>query len=417
MIGARARAWCLVPVAALVLPASLIVALGPSFGTWGYDQDQSHLPTIRTFAEQWPAPDLRDYRSTTGPAWHLLLSLLLRAGASETVLRAAAIAAGAGLVAMAWTVLRRSAAPSTAAAAALPIACSSFVLGGSAWITTDVPAALCMMGALAALTAPAGARPVSGLWAAIAAGVRQPLGWLSVPILWVAWRERSWRIAAAALLPIAVVVTLVLLWGGLTPPAFRAQHDRGPNPAAVTLMLSLAGIWGLPFVIAGRGRVPWGPASGAALAALAFALSFPSSHAYTEGRWGGPIWQLVAIAPAPADRSVALVPLAALGAACVTVLAIRAYRAGQGAACGVLLVSLAMATAANAANSQAWQRYADPVLLLVIPWIAVLGCRGDSPRWRLIAASVAVAIVQVGVCTVSIWRPLANALVTRVPAP
>ncbi len=417
MSGVRGRAWCLLPVAALVLPAALIVALGPSFGTWGYDQDHSHLPTVRTFAGQWPAPDLRDYRSTTGPVWHLALSLLLRAGAPETVLRAAAIAAGAGLVVMAWTVLRRSVAPSTAAAAALPIACSSFVLGGSAWITTDVPAALCMMLALAELTAPAGARPVASLWAAIAAGVRQPLGWLSVPILWVAWRDRSWRLAASALLPIAVVGGLVLLWGGLTPPTFRAQHDQGANPAAVTLMLSLAGLWGLPFLLAGRGRVPWAPVMGAALAALAFALSFPSSHAYNEGRWGGPIWQLVAIAPAPADRSVVLVSLAAIGAACMTALAIRAYRAGQGATCGVLLVSLAMATVANAANSQAWQRYADPVLLLVIPWLAVLGWDALTPRWRLVAASLAVAGVQVGVCTVSIWRPLANALVTRVPVP
>lgn len=413
MSAARDRAWCLVPVAALVVPAALIVALGPSFGSWGHDQDQSHLPTIRTFAEQWPAPDLRDYSSTTGPAWHLLLSLLLRAGAPETVLRATAIAAGAALVVMAWTVLRRSVAPSVAAAAALPIACSSFVLGGSAWITTDVPAALCMMLALAALTAPAGASPASGLWAAIAAGVRQPLGWISVPILWVAWRERSWRLAATALLPIAVVGALVLLWGGLTPPTFRAQHDRGVNPAAVTLMLSLAGLWGLPFVLAGRDRMPWAPVGGVALAALAFALSFPSSHAYGQGRWGGPLWQLVAIAPAPAERSIVLVALAVLGAACVTALAVRACRAGQGATCSVLLVSLAMTALANAANSQAWQRYADPVLLLLIPWMAVLGWSAGAPRWRLVAAAVAVALVQVGVCAISIWRPLVTLTIAQ----
>ena len=417
MSGARARAWCLVPVAALVLPAAIIVAAGVSFGTWGYDQDQSHLPTVRQFAQQWPAPDLKDYRSTTGPLWHLALSLLLRLGAPDVVLRVAAIAAGAALVAVAWATLRRSVSPALAAATALPIACSSFVLGGSAWITTDVPAALCMMCALAALTVPGGARPVAGLWAACAAGVRQPLGWLSVPMLWVAWRDRSWKFAIAAMLPVAVVGAMVWIWGGLTPPAFRELHDRGTNPAAVTLMLALAGIWGLPFVIAGRERMPWAPIAGGALAALAFALSFPSSHADEAGRWGGPIWQLVAIAPAPADRSVVLVPLAALGGACVMGLAVRAYRAGQGATCGVLLVSLAMATLANAANSQAWQRYADPILLLVIPWMAVLGWRSDAPGWRIAAASVLVALIQVGVCTVSIWRPLADALITRVPAP
>lgn len=417
MSGARARAWCLLPVAALALPALAIVALRVSVGSWGFDQDQSHLPTVHQFSAQWPAPDLRDYRSTTGPVWHMVLSLLHRAGAPDAVLRIAGVAAGAALAAMAWSMARRNAPPAVAAALALPLACSPFVLGGSAWITTDVPAALCMTIALASLTAPAGPMPVAGLWAAIAAGIRQPLAWLAVPTLWVAWRDRSWRIALAALLPIAVVGALVWMWGGLTPPAFRALHDRGANPTAITLMLALAGVWGLPFVLSGTSRVPWAPVAGAALVAGALALSFPSSHLREAGRWGGPIWQLVALAPAPGDRSIVLVPLAALGGACLVALSLRAYRAGQGATAGVLLVSLAMATLANAANSQAWQRYADPTLLLIVPWLAVLGWEAGVPRWRLVAAAAAVAAAQVGMSAVSVWQPLADALVTRVPAP
>jgi hypothetical protein len=416
VIGVRARAWCLVPVAALALPAIAIIALGPSIGSWGYDQDQSHLPTVRQFSAQWPVPDLSDYRSTTGPMWHLLLSLLHLAGVPDAALRVAGVAAGGALVAVMWAVARRSASPAVAAALALPLACSPFVLGGSAWVTTDVPAALCMALALAALTATAGARPSAGLWAALATGIRQPLGWLAVPTLWVAWRDRSWRIAVAAILPVAVLGALVWMWGGLTPPAFRELHDRGANPAAVTLMLALAGTWGLPFVLAGRSRVPWAPLAGAAAAALAVALSFPSSHLREAGRWGGPIWQLVALAPSPAERSVVLVPLAALGGACLMALAVRAYRQGQGAAAGVLLVSLAMATIANAANSQAWQRYADPMLLLVVPWLAVLGWQASAPRRYLALAAVAVAAVQVGLAAVTIWAPLADALVTRAPA-
>ena len=417
MSGVRGRAWCLLPVAALALPAIAIIALDGSVGSWGFDQDQSHLPTVQQFSSQWPAPDLRDYRSTTGPVWHLLLSLLHRAGAPDAALRLAGVAAGAALVIVVWSVLKRSVPPAVAAAMALPLACSPFVLGGSAWITTDVPAAMCMALALAALTAPAGPRPAAGVWAAVAAGIRQPLAWLAAPTLWVAWRDRSWRMALVATLPVAVVAALVLAWGGLTPPAFRALHDRGANPAAVTLMLALAGIWGMPFVLAGKGRVPWAPIVGAALAALAFALSFPSSHLREAGRWGGPLWQLVALAPAPAERSLVLVPLAAIGGASVMALAVRAYRSGQGAACSVLLLSLAMATLANAANSQAWQRYADPALLLALPWMAALGWRGDVPKWRLAAAAIAVAAVQVGISAVTVWQPLAEALAARVPAP
>ncbi len=417
MNGVRARAWCVIPVAALALPAVVAVALRVPVGSWGYDQDQSHLPTVHQFAAQWPVPDLRDYRSTTGPLWHLALSLLNRAGVPDTGLRLAGIAAGIAMVCAVWGAIRRSAGPAAAAALALPVACSPFVLGGSAWVTTDVPAALCMTLALAALTAPIGAQPVAGVWAALAAGIRQPLAWLAVPTLWVAWRERSWRLACAALLPVAVLVTLVWMWGGLTPPAFRELHDRGANPTAITLMLALAGVWGVPFVIAGRGRVPWAPVAGATLVALAVALSFPSSHDREAGRWGGPIWQLVALAPAPADRSIVLVPLAALGGACMAILSLRAYRSGQGATCSVLLVALAMATLANAANSQAWQRYADPMLLVAVPWIASLGGRGADVGPRLASAGIAVAALQVAMAFVSVWRPLADALVTRAAAP
>ena len=417
MSGARARAWCVIPIAALAVPALVAIALRVPVGSWGYDQDQSHLPTVRQFAAQWPMPDLRDYQSTTGPLWQLVLSLLHRAGVPDAGLRLAGVAAGIGLVCAAWGAIRRSVDPPVAAAMSLPIACSPFVLGGSAWITTDVPAALCMTLALAALTSAHGARPVASVWAALATGVRQPLAWLAVPTLWVAWRERSWRLACTALLPLAVLAALVWMWGGLTPPAFRDLHDRGANPAAVTLMLALAGVWGLPFVVAGRGRVPWAPVAGASLVALAIALSFPSSHLREAGRWGGPIWQLVSLAPAPGDRSVVLVPLAVLGGACVMTLAIRAWRVGQGAACSVLLLALAMATLANAANSQAWQRYADPMLLLLLPWIAALGSRGDAPRWRIVLAALALAAAQVGISVVSVWQPLADALVTQAPSP
>ena len=338
-------------------------------------------------------------------------------GVPDVGLRLAGVAAGIALVCAVWSAIRRSAGPGVAAAMALPVACSPFVLGGSGWITTDVPAALCMTLALGAMTAPHGARAAAGVWAAVATAVRQPFAWLAVPLMWVAWRDRSWRYAAAALLPVAVLLALVWVWGGLTPPAFRDLHDRGANPAAVTLMLALAGAWAFPFVVAGRGRVPWAPVVGAALVAVAVALSFPSSHLREAGRWGGPIWQLVALAPAPADRSIVLVPLAALGGACMAILSLRAYRSGQGAACGVLLVALAMATLANAANSQAWQRYADPVLLVTVPWIASLGGREAHAGRRLAVAGIAVAAAQVGMAAVSVWQPISAALAAQSPTP
>ena len=42
------------------------------------DQNQYHLPAIRTFAADWPAVDVRDYASATTPGYHLALAAVAR---------------------------------------------------------------------------------------------------------------------------------------------------------------------------------------------------------------------------------------------------------------------------------------------------------------------------------------------------
>ena len=93
-------------VATLVWP--WILAKQDRFSEKSYDHDRFHLPLVRTFAEEWPAVDLSDYPSATGPGFHLALATLAQAfGAAETTLQFLGSLFAIGLAAtVAWRFAR-----------------------------------------------------------------------------------------------------------------------------------------------------------------------------------------------------------------------------------------------------------------------------------------------------------------------
>jgi hypothetical protein len=425
-----------VPAAALAIQATLLILRGVDVGSWGWDHSQYHTLAIQKFAEQWPTPDLVNYASATSPGWHLLLSLFLKMGASFTLLRGVSTLAGVVLLLSATHTAARWVSPRTAACLMLPLAFSPFAVGGSAWITTDVPALACValslgaaMGGMAVvsgrLTKDASSAPrprwmwIAALWAALGVCVRQPVAWLAAPIAWRALRERRWSALIAALVPVAVLGLFVAMWGGLMPPPYRYLHSKGANPAALPLMLALAGCWGLPLLLALLASTcgdvaagvapPWSRigrnAAIAAVASLLVAALIPTSMSVDDGRCFGPLWQLIERVPAPAHRSLVMLVLVPLGGASIAGLATLAFHRGAGALATMLLLALLMATAANMANSQAWQRYADLPLLLVLPWLAALATRGARASAWVSTAAAAVALIQVGMATVNLWKP------------
>ncbi len=127
--------------------------------------------------------------------------------------------------------------------------------------------------------------------------------------------------------------------------------------------------------------------------------------AVREGRWGGPIWSAVQLVPAPGERSILLVALAAAGGATLTVMVQQARRRGTTREAGVVVLALACVAATNAANSQAWERYADLPLLLLLPWLAATGVRSARAGRALCGAAVVVAIAQVSIAFVTLWKP------------
>lgn len=429
----ESRAWLALPAALLALQAGALILTGHPAGSWEYDHTYHHMPAIRTFAESLPTPDLANYRSATSPGWHLALAALLRAGASEEALRWASMLAGVVLMIVATLCAARWVSPRTAALLLAPLALSPFVVGGSAWVTTDVPALACVACALAATLR--GLRPslvstdasdsrrawrpwLAGLWATLGVAVRQPLIWLCAPIAWRALRERRWPALAITLVPAALLACMVLAWGGLVPPAYRDQHGRGANPAGAVLVLAMIGAWGAPLALAlawadDARRTLVRPAAigalvGGVLASLV-ATSYAKGEGGIEGRWGGPIWSAVERLPAPADRSVLLVALAALGGATLAIMIRQCRLRGSMPTASLVLLSLACVAATNAANSQAWQRYADLPLLLLVPWLAALSVRTTRAATLVALAAVLVALAQAGMATVNLWKPALTA--------
>ena len=405
---------------AVLIACTLAILLGPEgdVTSEAYDQNQHHLLVIQSFAEQWPKPDLRDYRSATAPLWHLLQSIPAALGVPLWGLRMLAAVAGAALVLLVARVAARLGGDARLAWLAVPIAVSPYLLSGSIWITTDVPATLALTAALAAAMF---ARPGSSWLLALGAAIRQTGLWMVPPIALMQWfgapqgtptMERV-RGAIAAVLPAIVLVgALVWMWGGLTPPGYRDQHDRGVNLAVPAFTLGLIALIGVPLVTMRGARellvMPRiVPAAAVGLGVFA-ALAVPTNYDIDAGRWGGPLWTVINQSPVMADRSIALLVLAPVGALALLVLVKRAHEAqrnGSGLALGVAVLCL---MAVNTANSQCWERYADLPLLVLLPWLAAVGLRGQGERERrgVVAGALVLGLVQAGLSVPMVVLPL-----------
>ena len=404
----------------VLIACALAILLGPDgdVTSEAHDQNQHHVLVIQSFAEQWPSPDLRDYRSATSPLWHLILSIPAALGVPLWGLRLLAAVAGAALVLLVARVAIRLGGDARLTWLAVPMAASPYLLSGSIWITTDVPATLAIAAALgAAMLARAG----SGWLLALGTAIRQTGLWMAPPIALMRWfgapqgtstMERV-RGAIAVTLPAFVLVgLLVWMWGGLTPPAYRDLHDRGINPATPAFTLGLIALIGVPLVTMRGARellaMPrLAPSFAAILGVLAAAL-VPTAFDREAGRWGGPLWTVISQSPVVADRSLALLVLAPIGALVLLALVKRAHEAtrdGTGLALGAAVLCL---MAVNTANSQCWERYADLPLLVLLPWLAAVGLRGHDERERrgVMAGAVVLGLIQAGLSLPMVLLPL-----------
>ena len=422
--------------ACAVLP---VIMFGSDATSEASDEAAAHLPTVRQFAAQLPTPDLHDYPSATGPGYHLLMAVPARLGFGVHGLRIIGSLAGLALVLLVWRTAARAAGPAVALALTLPLLVSTYVLSGSAWLTTDVLSVLIgtTMVAIAAWWMPTTRTFLTLAVLFVAAlSVRQTNVFLAAPILaagilgsplgrsasdaeqWSGDEPRSWsRLAAAclALVPAALLLlALVNLWGGLMPATFRSLHDKGLSLVAPAYGLALLGTWAaiamLPMAPEVLHTVRRHALPVTLVASLAFlgAVVADSTWSVEQGRWGGAYWMIVKAFPVIGGRSIVIVTAAVVGAVLAAVLWIRAAEIRRGRQATIVLVSLLALMAVQAGNSQVWQRYFDPAILVALAWLIALGINRTRPHsaGRAVLGALLLAGVQATISTLDYWIPV-----------
>jgi hypothetical protein len=378
-----------------------------------YDEVYYHRPVIEQFAAAWPAPDLRNYASATTPGYHLVM-----AGLSRTLGMSAARALMALVCLLVpmlvYVALLRAAGPLNAALGAGALVVSSYVVASSVWITTDNFALLfvstALIAMLRALDTEGRHRAVAMTIASVAVVgavlTRQIHIWLCGPLFistLVAGRAHRPTLLIGIVgctVTTVVVASFMALWGGLTPPLFTAQHAGGFNFAAMPYILGLFG--GVSLLYIGFITPTMADARALALGALlgvAGAAVFTTSPDFDAGRWGGVLWRLASHAPVVAGRSVVFLVLGGLGGAAAAVWLRRTWRSGG----GVLMLAMLAFACAHTANSQVWQRYYEPFILVLV---ALLASRvRASKRWTPVG--LAILVLGLGVITwVKVFAPL-----------
>jgi hypothetical protein len=439
--------WFLVPAvtsflfALAVLPVALFGSdarvLDELATSEAKDEWRAHLPVIRQFAADLPHPNLVGYRSATAPGYHLLMAVPARFGIGIHGLRLIGSVAGLALVLVAWRVSARTVGPWTAAVLVAPLAWSSYVLSGSAWLTTDMTSSALCTSAIAVAACWAPGRLTFGALAVLFAAavmVRQTNLYLAAPVLaagvlgsplgrgvssaeqWSGDEPRQWSrlaLSIVALIPGLVMVgALVWAWGGLTPPAFRDLHDAGMSPVAPAYGLALVALWGgfivVPMLRLLRMelRTHWRMIATMAVVVAVVAAIPESSTNKEAGRWGGALWRLSSLVPAVSGRSPVIVIGAAAGFVVLSVLWLRAASARRGRAASVVVLSLLALFAVQTANSQVWERYFDPPILVALAWLAAMGTprshRGDTVQACIGAGALALA--QCSISALNFWK-------------
>lgn len=365
-----------------------------------FDQNLFHIQVVRQFEMQWPAPDLSDYSAATGPLYHLVMVALGAVFGNELgTLRVLSVIFGVGLVMVVSGVAGRFTDSRAAAFLTMPLAASIYVVGSATHVHTDdfawMASALCIACVLFSQRCPK-ILLVASLSMLIAVAARQNFIWLAGPVLFAGLldlgRERSssaWKgllaLVAVIMPSIAILITFIVLWGGLVPPHFQGFHvSTGINWIAPGYALGLLGLYAPFFLLAVPESVSLlrknvGMLCVAAVVGVLCVLIPVSAPEIASGRTGGPLWTLSGLLVV-ADRSIPLAFFAGFGAASLVFfgLAISSVKASRSWL--ILLCALVASTVTQMANAQSFQRYFDTPTLLFLCWTLamILGDRKDA---------------------------------------
>ncbi|WP_072749482.1 hypothetical protein [Rhodococcus maanshanensis] len=398
---------------------ALVAGLGVIVTAGGRDQRSFHLPSVMRIRDDFPRIDIVDLPTATGPLYHLVVAAISGPfGMGEAGTQIVGALFAAALAALAVWHARSVPTPYGRALAVAPLLLSVYFWQSALWMLTDDAAILFTMAALVLLERTLTTRRQVAIGVLIAAAIatRQTFVWALVPaILACLWsmRGRPWptRVGALARLcvpGVAVLVALVTMWGGLTPPAMRGFNASTQSWTSIAFTFAVAAIFAVPVLIATmrtdvireRARVGVAVGAVAALAASVFpsaATSFPD-----DSRRGGVVWAVVAQVPDVAGRSPILVILAFIGGfACTVVFFILERRTAI-----ILASALCALAVATAPGAQLYQKYAElPIGMFAVLAIVALFADGQIRRtWPLLGLAGFQALLTIGVVVMPIVR-------------
>jgi len=400
------------------LIAGCALGLGLDRGRYAWDAIVYHEPAIILMSRDMPFPDVSNYFSATTPGYHYLMACARALGVTSTL----GLRAISALITLAWVctlaaaVARRTGA-ALAVALCLPLLGSMYTLMPGVFLLPDNLGWLMVSSLLLVkLSRSESIRGIvfAGVLVTLAVLVKQVHIWTAA-VVWAG----AWTNAAGEIAPtrrkfkrgvLALLVTLpafgVLawfshLWGGLSPPRFQGDI-QGVNPALPAFLLVqiaiLSPFYALPIWTDLVDAVRRHPRVilVAALIGVVLVVAPATTMDPDAGRYSG-YWKLATLTPVLFGRtSSAFLVLAPIGAAALAAWGI-AVPARTRVVLGVALLAFA---AAHAATINAWQRYHEPMLLIVLV-IAVAEVRRNHhhpiPAWRL--GGPALAAVLLGAYT------------------
>jgi len=443
-------------VAAFALVIGVVVAMDLlAGGRATYDQDLYHAMAVRQFAAQWPNFDLVNYRSATTPGYHLVLAAVARfVSADLAVLRLGGSLFTIGLLATLAVALARRSGPMMTAALLLPVGASVYVFGPAVFLLPDNAAWWAVLGVmLIALDRRVNLRTltITGVLLVLLVWARQIHVWAAGVVWFAAWMGESgslWLARAApsesdrstlrprlARASVALVFTLpaflmlayfVRSWGGLVPPLFQgevfdpvvgenAPNSTGGNFATPAFVLTLVGLFGVFFLgsfylaiarlIARERGVVVAVAIGAGVG-LVLAVVPQTFWSIEQGRYSG-FWTIARKFPDIAGRSVFITGGSVVGGAMLGLV----WSALTRREAWVLVVSLLGFTAAQTATFFAWQRYLEPMVLLVLVLAASRAVWDQESRApKLVGAArmagpMVLAVILAGITYTELRRP------------
>ena len=396
---------------AIAIPALWLVLTGNNIGRAAADSIMYHERVIRAMIFQFPEFDLRNPLTTTTPGYHIILATVGRfLSDSGTALRLTSVVIGTAFVCLVagWSARRRGALDGTLLA--LPLACSLYVLGSTAWMLPDNLAWLLIAVVLMLCCRGEGGRR----WLVLASialfalvFVRQIQIWAAAPIWVAAWfgsNHSARRVATAILATLpafALLGAFILLWHGLVPPRFQT-YVTGINlatPAFILLQYALMGVgflpWLAPTIVRSwsmhRRTILLAGIVGVLLAVIPATTTLQEAGRFTG--WWGPLGSVPSIA---GHTNPIFLVLSPLGAALLT-----ASFLGLPARTRAIFSAATIAfIVASSATFFSWQRYHEPYVLLSLAMVSALqqgsGDRSPKVGWKILcvgAISVVLALI------------------------